>query len=193
MSKPTKTNPYQTNKQGRFKPGWVGLKTDTGSKTNNFFLTNVRRAFGWPNSSPISTSISINSYISLSLLTLFIHSSMEDYKQYSCSTATETLEWIRAIIHFIKPYSFFWKSHVVNFLTVTYNYAIFRRFLFNYFSISTYTRTNVTNRMDEWWWSFVNLFFFENNVWCFNSKSPIDFVAVWMIDFSLATVIFMFD
>ncbi|KAL8243307.1 hypothetical protein R6Q59_009565 [Mikania micrantha] len=37
--------------------------------------------------------------------------------KYSCNTATETLEWIRAIIHFIKPYSFFWESHVVNFFT----------------------------------------------------------------------------
>ncbi|XP_076945787.1 uncharacterized protein LOC143616992 [Bidens hawaiensis] len=41
---------------------------------------------------------------------------MADCK-YSCATATETLEWIRAIIHFIKPSSFFWQSHVVNFLT----------------------------------------------------------------------------
>lgn len=37
--------------------------------------------------------------------------------KYSCSTATETLEWINAITHFIKPYSFFWDSHVVNFIT----------------------------------------------------------------------------
>ncbi|GJX15407.1 zinc finger BED domain-containing protein RICESLEEPER 2-like protein [Tanacetum coccineum] len=37
--------------------------------------------------------------------------------KYSCSSATETLEWINAIIHFIKPYSFFWDSHVVNFIT----------------------------------------------------------------------------
>ncbi|KAI3673932.1 hypothetical protein L6452_40063 [Arctium lappa] len=36
---------------------------------------------------------------------------------YSCATATETLEWIHAIIHFIHPYTFFWESHVVNFLT----------------------------------------------------------------------------
>ncbi|KAL9998860.1 putative Methyltransferase domain-containing protein [Helianthus debilis subsp. tardiflorus] len=41
---------------------------------------------------------------------------METHK-YSCATATETLEWIRAIIQFIKPYTFFWQSHVVNFLT----------------------------------------------------------------------------
>ncbi|KAK9080727.1 hypothetical protein SSX86_000485 [Deinandra increscens subsp. villosa] len=46
----------------------------------------------------------------------FQSSSMEDNK-YSCATATETLEWIRAIIQFIKPYSFFWESHVVNFFT----------------------------------------------------------------------------
>ncbi|KAJ0748507.1 putative Methyltransferase domain-containing protein [Helianthus annuus] len=38
-------------------------------------------------------------------------------RKYSCATATETLEWIRAIIQFIKPYTFFWQSHVVNFLT----------------------------------------------------------------------------
>ncbi|KAI3688441.1 hypothetical protein L2E82_46021 [Cichorium intybus] len=37
--------------------------------------------------------------------------------KYSCATATETLEWIRAIIDFTNPYSFFWESHVVNFLT----------------------------------------------------------------------------
>ncbi|CAH1446302.1 unnamed protein product [Lactuca virosa] len=37
--------------------------------------------------------------------------------KYSCATATETLEWIRASIDFINPYSFFWESHVVNFLT----------------------------------------------------------------------------
>ncbi|XP_071693697.1 uncharacterized protein [Rutidosis leptorrhynchoides] len=42
---------------------------------------------------------------------------MEDSCKYSCATATETLEWIRDIIHFIKPYSFFWQSHVVNFFT----------------------------------------------------------------------------
>ncbi|MFS7912372.1 hypothetical protein Hanom_Chr02g00129231 [Helianthus anomalus] len=41
---------------------------------------------------------------------------MENCK-YSCATATETLEWIRAIIQFIEPYTFFWESHVVNFLT----------------------------------------------------------------------------
>ncbi|MFS7940928.1 putative Methyltransferase domain-containing protein [Helianthus anomalus] len=38
-------------------------------------------------------------------------------RNYSCATATETLEWILAIIQFIKPYTFFWQSHVVNFLT----------------------------------------------------------------------------
>ncbi|MFS7899020.1 hypothetical protein Hanom_Chr00s040737g01774311 [Helianthus anomalus] len=38
-------------------------------------------------------------------------------RKYSCATATETLEWIRAIIQFIEPYTFFWESHVVNFLT----------------------------------------------------------------------------
>ncbi|KAL4575261.1 hypothetical protein LXL04_022103 [Taraxacum kok-saghyz] len=36
---------------------------------------------------------------------------------YSCATATETLEWIHAIIDHMNPYSFFWESHVVNFLT----------------------------------------------------------------------------
>ncbi|KAA8523469.1 hypothetical protein F0562_009892 [Nyssa sinensis] len=34
---------------------------------------------------------------------------------YSCQTATETLEWIHAIIDFLRPYSFFLESHVVNF------------------------------------------------------------------------------
>ncbi|KAM7495711.1 hypothetical protein LguiB_030320 [Lonicera macranthoides] len=35
--------------------------------------------------------------------------------KYSCRTATETLEWIHAIIDFIKPYTFFIEAHVVNF------------------------------------------------------------------------------
>ncbi|KAK1393146.1 methyltransferase-like protein 25 [Heracleum sosnowskyi] len=34
---------------------------------------------------------------------------------YSCRSATETLEWIEAIKNFIKPYSFFYEAHVVNF------------------------------------------------------------------------------
>ncbi|KAL6998987.1 hypothetical protein U1Q18_000154 [Sarracenia purpurea var. burkii] len=35
--------------------------------------------------------------------------------KYSCETAAQTLEWIHAIIDFLKPYSFFLHSHVVNF------------------------------------------------------------------------------
>ncbi|XP_074362593.1 uncharacterized protein LOC141702892 isoform X1 [Apium graveolens] len=34
---------------------------------------------------------------------------------YSYRSAAETLEWILAIKNFIKPYSFFWEAHVVNF------------------------------------------------------------------------------
>ncbi|KAL1823029.1 uncharacterized protein LOC108214147 isoform X2 [Daucus carota subsp. sativus] len=34
---------------------------------------------------------------------------------YSCRSAAETLEWIEAIKNFIKPYSFFYEAHVVNF------------------------------------------------------------------------------
>ncbi|KAI3456718.1 hypothetical protein Pfo_013381 [Paulownia fortunei] len=36
-------------------------------------------------------------------------------RKYSCKTASETLEWIRAIIDFLKPYRFFLDAHVVNF------------------------------------------------------------------------------
>lgn len=35
--------------------------------------------------------------------------------KYSCETAAESLEWIHAIIDFIKPYNFFWEAHGVNF------------------------------------------------------------------------------
>ncbi|XP_074304493.1 uncharacterized protein LOC141639219 isoform X2 [Silene latifolia] len=36
--------------------------------------------------------------------------------KYSCKTAAETLEWIIAITDFLKPYSFFLESNVVDFL-----------------------------------------------------------------------------
>lgn len=39
---------------------------------------------------------------------------------YSCRSAAETLEWIEAIKNFIKPYSFFYEAHVVNFFKVTF-------------------------------------------------------------------------
>ncbi|XVE52851.1 hypothetical protein DITRI_Ditri02bG0157500 [Diplodiscus trichospermus] len=35
--------------------------------------------------------------------------------KYSCDSAAETLEWIKAIADFIKPYSFLINAHVVNF------------------------------------------------------------------------------
>ncbi|XVF79451.1 hypothetical protein PTKIN_Ptkin14bG0224100 [Pterospermum kingtungense] len=35
--------------------------------------------------------------------------------KYSCDTAAETLEWIKAIADFIRPYSFLINAHVVNF------------------------------------------------------------------------------
>ncbi|KAK7816288.1 hypothetical protein CFP56_044178, partial [Quercus suber] len=35
--------------------------------------------------------------------------------KYSCDTATHTLHWINAIIHFLKPFTFFMHAHVVNF------------------------------------------------------------------------------
>ncbi|ESQ35148.1 hypothetical protein EUTSA_v10007372mg [Eutrema salsugineum] len=35
--------------------------------------------------------------------------------KYSCSTRSETLEWITAIIDFLKPFSFLINAHVVNF------------------------------------------------------------------------------
>ncbi|KAF5728209.1 protein RRNAD1-like [Tripterygium wilfordii] len=37
--------------------------------------------------------------------------------KYSCGTAAETLEWINAIIDFIRPYTFLINAHVVNFFT----------------------------------------------------------------------------
>ncbi|KAL7130646.1 hypothetical protein ABFS83_13G148800 [Erythranthe nasuta] len=36
-------------------------------------------------------------------------------RKYSCRTASETLDWIHAIIEFLKPYRFFLDAHVVNF------------------------------------------------------------------------------
>ncbi|KAL6283271.1 hypothetical protein ACE6H2_014200 [Prunus campanulata] len=35
--------------------------------------------------------------------------------KYSCETASETLEWINAIVDFLRPYSFLTDAHVVNF------------------------------------------------------------------------------
>ncbi|ONI12083.1 hypothetical protein PRUPE_4G143400 [Prunus persica] len=35
--------------------------------------------------------------------------------KYSCETASETLQWINAIVDFIRPYSFLTDAHVVNF------------------------------------------------------------------------------
>ncbi|XP_070018567.1 uncharacterized protein [Nicotiana sylvestris] len=40
---------------------------------------------------------------------------MAEKCKYSCKTASETLEWIHAIIHFISPYRYFLDAHVVNF------------------------------------------------------------------------------
>ncbi|KAI6687063.1 hypothetical protein NL676_023891 [Syzygium grande] len=37
--------------------------------------------------------------------------------KYSCETASQTLEWIDAILRFIKPYAFLMNAHVVNFFT----------------------------------------------------------------------------
>ncbi|KAL2943572.1 Methyltransferase-like protein 25 [Bienertia sinuspersici] len=37
-------------------------------------------------------------------------------RKYSCNTAAETLEWIKAIVDFLKPFEFFFQSNVVNFL-----------------------------------------------------------------------------
>ncbi|KMS96280.1 hypothetical protein BVRB_000460 isoform A [Beta vulgaris subsp. vulgaris] len=41
---------------------------------------------------------------------------MEFQRKYSCNTATETLEWIKAILDFLKPFKFFFEANVVNFL-----------------------------------------------------------------------------
>ncbi|XP_057486426.1 uncharacterized protein LOC130772545 isoform X6 [Actinidia eriantha] len=40
---------------------------------------------------------------------------MADEGKYSCETREKTLEWIHAIIVFLKPYRFFLDAHVVNF------------------------------------------------------------------------------
>ncbi|ESR54267.1 hypothetical protein CICLE_v10021587mg [Citrus x clementina] len=37
--------------------------------------------------------------------------------KYSCATASETLEWIKAIVDFIKPFTFLINAHVVNFFS----------------------------------------------------------------------------
>lgn len=37
---------------------------------------------------------------------------------YSCETATQTLQWINAIVDFLRPYAFLMNAHVVNFFTV---------------------------------------------------------------------------
>ncbi|CAH9064120.1 unnamed protein product [Cuscuta epithymum] len=40
---------------------------------------------------------------------------MASYCKYSCKTPSETFQWIRAIMDFIKPYRFFFDAHVNNF------------------------------------------------------------------------------
>ncbi|WRX28229.1 Methyltransferase domain - like 4 [Theobroma cacao] len=40
---------------------------------------------------------------------------MEKQCKHSCDSAPETLEWIKAIVDFVKPYSFLINAHVVNF------------------------------------------------------------------------------
>ncbi|XP_060187226.1 uncharacterized protein LOC132616674 isoform X1 [Lycium barbarum] len=40
---------------------------------------------------------------------------MAKHCKYTCNTASETLEWIHAIIKFITPYRYFLDAHVVNF------------------------------------------------------------------------------
>lgn len=47
---------------------------------------------------------------------------MEFQRKYSCNTATETLEWIKAILDFLKPFKFFFEANVVNFLKVPVHY-----------------------------------------------------------------------
>lgn len=37
--------------------------------------------------------------------------------KYSCETATQTAEWIKAIVDFMRPFSFLTDAHVVNFFT----------------------------------------------------------------------------
>ncbi|KAK2638594.1 hypothetical protein Ddye_026389 [Dipteronia dyeriana] len=42
---------------------------------------------------------------------------MSGHCKYSCDTATQTLEWIKAIVDFVKPFTFLINAHVVNFFT----------------------------------------------------------------------------
>ncbi|KAK3198451.1 hypothetical protein Dsin_021866 [Dipteronia sinensis] len=42
---------------------------------------------------------------------------MSGHCKYSCETATQTLEWIEAIVDFVKPFTFLINAHVVNFFT----------------------------------------------------------------------------
>ncbi|KAH7543897.1 hypothetical protein JRO89_XS15G0055400 [Xanthoceras sorbifolium] len=42
---------------------------------------------------------------------------MAGHCKYSCETATQTLEWIEAIVDFVRPYAFLINAHVVNFFT----------------------------------------------------------------------------
>lgn len=37
--------------------------------------------------------------------------------KYSCETAAETFQWIKAIVDFLKPFTFLISAHVVNFFT----------------------------------------------------------------------------
>ena len=50
-------------------------------------------------------------------LILIISTSMSGHCKYSCETATQTLEWIKAILDFVKPFTFLINAHVVNFFT----------------------------------------------------------------------------
>lgn len=54
--------------------------------------------------------------------------------KYSCNTSFETLEWIAAIIDFLKPFSFLISAHVVNFFKVmrtsSSSYRFIKKFIF---------------------------------------------------------------
>lgn len=64
--------------------------------------------------------------------------------KYSCKTASETLEWIHAIVHFLKPYRFFLDAHVVNFFKAIRFIQLFNSLNF-YYIIKTYSACMYNN------------------------------------------------
>lgn len=60
---------------------------------------------------------------------------MSEECKYSCNTATETLEWIHAIVKLIAPYRYFLDAHVVNFFKVFYSAHLWTKLSWAVFAI----------------------------------------------------------